>query len=135
MVESKVTRNSKQKTAILQVLAGTTSHPTADWVYQQVSLDIPNISLGTVYRNLSQLAASGTIQRMEIGDGTDHFDYNTEPHDHFYCRSCGCLYDFPLPYDNSIDKLAADANFGMIDRHNLIYQGVCKGCLSTNEKE
>ncbi len=134
MADQKVTRNSKQKTAILQVLSGTTSHPTADWVYQQVSLTIPNISLGTVYRNLSQLAESGSIQRMEIGDGIDHFDYNTQPHDHFYCRACRSLYDFPLPYDKSMDKLATDADFGIIDRHDLIYQGVCKGCLSTKEK-
>ncbi len=134
MAEQKVTRNSKQKTAILQILKGTTSHPTADWVYQQVSAMIPNISLGTVYRNLSQLAESGTIQRMEIGDGIDHFDYNTDPHDHFYCRACRSLYDFPLPYDKTMDKVATDTDFGIIDRHNLIYQGVCKGCLFTKEK-
>ena len=134
MAEPKVTRNSKQRTAILQVLKGTTSHPTADWVYQEVSRTIPNISLGTVYRNLSQLAEAGTIQRMEIGDGIDHFDYNTEPHDHFYCRECRCLYDFPLPYDKGIDKQAADTGYGMIEQHSLIYRGVCKGCLATKEK-
>ncbi len=134
MAETKVTRNSKQRTAILQVLEGTTSHPTADWVYQKVSRMIPNISLGTVYRNLSQLAEAGTIQRMEIGDGTDHFDYNTNPHDHFYCRECKSLYDFPLPYDKRIDTLANDTGCGIIDRHSLIYQGVCNGCLATKEK-
>ncbi len=134
MAEPKVTRNSKQRTAILQVLKGTTSHPTADWVYQEVSRTIPNISLGTVYRNLSQLAEAGTIQRMEIGDGIDHFDYNTEPHDHFYCRECRYLYDFPLPYDKGIDKQAAETGCGMIEQHSLIYRGVCKGCLATKEK-
>lgn len=134
-MEAKPTRHSKQRSAILHVLAGTTSHPTADWVYQEVSRLIPNISLGTVYRNLSQLAESGSILRMEIGDGTDHFDFNTDPHDHFFCRDCGNLYDFPLPYDETIDQRATKTDFGLIDRHSLIYQGVCKGCLSTNEKE
>lgn len=135
MTYAKVTRHSKQRDAVLKVLAGTTSHPTADWVYQEVSRMIPNISLGTVYRNLSQLAESGTILRMEIGDGTDHFDFNTNPHDHFFCRECRKLYDFPLPYDKVMDQLAAETEFGLIDRHSLIYQGICKECLSTNEKE
>ena len=135
MAETKVTRNSKQRTAVLEALAETTSHPTAEWVYQEVSRKIPNISLGTVYRNLSQLAEVGTILRMEIGDGTDHFDFNTAPHDHFFCQECRKLYDFPLPYDKAMDRLAAETDFGFIDRHSLIYQGICKGCLSTKEKE
>ncbi len=134
MTESKVTRNSKQRTAILQVLEGTTSHPTADWVYQEVSQMIPNISLGTVYRNLSQLSEAGVISRMEIGDGTDHFDFNANPHDHFYCRECRRLYDFPLPYDKNIDTLAGNTGCGLVEGHSLIYRGICQECLITKEK-
>ena len=122
-------RNSKQRTAILEILEGTTSHPTAEWVYQEAIRSIPNISLGTVYRNLSKLAEAGIIQRMEIGDGIVHYDYTTDPHDHFYCNECGRLYDVPLAYDKNLDKVANETRFGKIDWHQLIYHGVCKACL------
>ena len=129
MQNAEMTRNSKQRNAILEILQGTDTHPTADWIYQEVSHLMPNISLGTVYRNLSRLASAGMIQKMEIGDGIDHFDYTVSPHDHFYCEECGRLYDLPMPYDNELDQQAENLFCGEIRWHRLIYHGICKGCL------
>lgn len=134
MQKTEMTRNSKQRTAILQVLQDTDTHPTAEWVYRQVSLQLPNISLGTVYRNLSRLAEGGEIQRMEIGDGIDHYDFTTDPHDHFYCEDCRRLYDLSLPYDASLDGAASASECGEVHRHQLIFHGVCRGCLQEREK-
>ncbi len=134
MQQTEMTRSSKQRTAILEVLQQTDTHPTADWVYQQVSQRIPNISLGTVYRNLSRLATAGVIQRMAIGDGNDHFDYTVTPHDHFYCEKCGRLYDLPLPYDSTLDRQAAASSCGEIRWHRLVFHGVCQRCCTNNEK-
>ncbi len=135
MATEKAIRNSKQKTAILDVLAKTDSHPTADWVYQKVSRKIPNISLGTVYRNLANLAKDGQISRMEVGDGIDRFDYTVHPHDHFYCAECGSLYDVELSYDEDLDELAEKTGCGKIERHNLIFQGTCTKCLNSKKND
>ncbi len=135
MATEKITRNSKQKTAILDVLSKTDTHPTADWVYQKVSRKIPNISLGTVYRNLANLAKDGVISRMEIGDGTDHFDYTVQPHNHFYCKQCGGLYDVELSYDESLDKMAESTGCGRIEDHNLLFRGTCKQCLNSKKND
>ena len=65
--KEKVYRQSKQRNRILEVLRATDSHPTADWLYQQLKPEFPNLSLGTVYRNLTMLIKEGFIKKI-------HFD-------------------------------------------------------------
>ena len=79
---------SKQREAIKEFLCTRKDHPTADNVYMEVRKEFPNISLGTVYRNLTLLAELGEIARINVGDGTDHFDPNTSLHYHFICKGC-----------------------------------------------
>ena len=80
---------SRQRESIKDFLATRKDHPTADMVYQNVRRQNPNISLGTVYRNLTLLAESGEINRLNMGDGVDHFDADTSPHYHLLCTKCG----------------------------------------------
>lgn len=72
-------KHSKQRDSIKEFLATRKDHPTADVVYMNVRQSFPNISLGTVYRNLTLLADIGEIARLRVGDGVDHFDYDTSP--------------------------------------------------------
>ena len=65
---------SKQRTVIKEFLQTRKDHPTADVVYNAVRKDYPNISLGTVYRNLMLLSEIGEIQKLRVGDGLEHFD-------------------------------------------------------------
>ena len=81
-------RRSKQRDAIKAYLMSTTAHPTAEVVYENIKKDFPNISLGTVYRNLNFLVEHDEALRLDCGDGFDHFDGNTHPHNHFFCKSC-----------------------------------------------
>ena len=76
----KALKFSRQRESIRECLKNRTDHPTADAVYVTISKDYPKISLGTVYRNLNLLADMGEIQRFSSGDGSEHFDYNTDPH-------------------------------------------------------
>ncbi|MBR5152292.1 MAG: transcriptional repressor [Clostridia bacterium] len=133
-METTSKRYSKQRECILRILSGTTSHPTANWIYDHVREEIPNISLGTVYRNLSNLSQDGAIMRLDVGDGTDRFDANFHPHYHFYCQECRNLLDMELPYDSALDSLAEHAYGAKIAWHNLIFYGCCADCQST-EKE
>ena len=79
---------SKQREAILQVLSETKSHPDAAWVYEQTRKIIPNISLGTVYRNLSNLQQSGEIVSLGVYGGVERFDADISEHLHFFCKKC-----------------------------------------------
>ena len=57
---------SRQRESIKEFLRTRTDHPTADAVYENMKLIYPNISLGTVYRNLSLLADLGEIKSFPL---------------------------------------------------------------------
>lgn len=126
-------KHSRQRNMIKEFLVGREDHPTADVVYMNVRKQNPNISLGTVYRNLTLLADIGEIKRIRLGDGVDHFDADTTPHYHFICKECGNIID--LEMDNIDDILnLAGANFdGKIEGHFTYFYGICKDC--SDEKE
>ncbi|MBN4080990.1 transcriptional repressor [Caldithrix abyssi] len=85
-------RFSRQRETIKEIVQGTNSHPTADWVYHRAKKDISNISLGTVYRNLKQLEEDGTVRTIYDGN-IARYDWNMDPHDHLKCKVCGDLID------------------------------------------
>jgi Fe2+ or Zn2+ uptake regulation protein len=121
-------RRTKQKEAILEVLRGTTSHPTADWVYNEVRKEISNISLGTVYRNLRLLCESGEILELDLCGTLARFDARQDNHYHFRCEKCGRVFDVDLPVDEEIDRRAAQKTGFEVSFHRLEFRGVCKNC-------
>lgn len=103
-------------------------HPTADVVYTNVRKEYPNISLGTVYRNLSLLSERGEIMKISTGDGPDRFDGNPLPHYHFICKKCGRVLDLEMESIDQIDKIA-NANFGgVVEGHVAYFYGSCENC-------
>ena len=74
---------SRQREAIKDYLSSVTTHPTADTVYLNVKQEFPNISLGTVYRNLNLLAEIDDAIKISTPNGGDRFDGRTMPHYHF----------------------------------------------------
>lgn len=121
-------KRSKQREAILEILCSTTSHPTANALYDMVRKKIPNISLGTVYRNLNALSKSGEILKIDSGHEHSHYDGNAMPHDHFVCKICQRVYDVNNVYDSDIDKNAQNCVDGKIEYHSLLFFGVCDEC-------
>lgn len=121
-------KHSRQREMIKDFLMTRKDHPTADVAYMNVRQQNPNISLGTVYRNLTLLAEIGEIRRLRVGDGVDHFDADTSPHYHFVCSECGCVTDLEM---GSIEKITeiAGANFdGYIAGHITYFYGTCGSC-------
>ena len=119
---------SRQREAIKKFMMTRKDHPTADVVYTNVRQQNPNISLGTVYRNLTLLADIGEIARLRVGDGVDHFDADTSPHYHFVCSKCGCVEDLEMDSIDDIIALAG-ANFdGHIAGHVTYFYGTCSNC-------
>lgn len=120
-------RTTKQKTTIREFLISRRDHPTADVVYVNVKKSIPNISLGTVYRNLSAMAESGEILKLRFDDGLDHFDAHTAPHHHFICRDCGKVLDvFGVENEPRISDLDFE---GEITGHYTYFYGSCPDCI------
>ena len=101
-----ILKHSKQRDSIKEFLSTRKDHPTADVVYMNVRKSFPNISLGTVYRNLTLLADIGEITRLRVGDGVDHFDFDTSPHCHFVCTECGNISDLYLSFTEQIVEAA-----------------------------
>lgn len=133
MTEQTTLKRSKQRDAIVAFLKTRKDHPTADVVYQEIRNTIPNISLGTVYRNLSLLSDRDEILRLSCDGKMDRFDADTSPHYHFICKDCGCVLDILIPYSDEIDKLAAKNFDGTILSHSLLFEGYCKNCKTQQQ--
>ena len=86
-------RYSKQRELILLNLQSRSDHPTAEMIYQDLKSQHPNLSLGTVYRNLNQLCENHQILKLDIGGPMVRYDGNIQPHIHFICDQCGKIYD------------------------------------------
>ncbi len=123
-------KHSKQRDSIKEFLIGRKDHPTADMVYMGVRQSFPNISLGTVYRNLTLLADIGEIARIRVGDGVDHFDADTSPHYHFICNECGSVSDLEMENMDALTETAGKNFGGMIEGHVTYFYGRCEKCCT-----
>ena len=126
--------NTKQRIIILEELQKLTSHPTADELYDIVRKRLANISLGTVYRNLNQLAKEGTILKLGIAGEQKRFDANTNKHYHFKCRSCSRIYDLPLFTIKHIEQIMASIKDHEVQGYNLEFYGICSFCTTKEKK-
>lgn len=129
------TKYSRQREALLNVLRGTTCHPNADRIYDMVREEIPNISLGTVYRNLATLADDGVILKLDVGDGCEHYDGDISPHAHFYCKNCRRIYDIFEDYGKALCANAQEKLDGKVDNCTVMFDGICRECMISDTKK
>ena len=122
---------SRQREAIKTFLAGRYDHPTAETVYLGIKEEFPNISLGTVYRNLNLLTDIGEAIKISTPDGGDRFDGRVEPHNHFLCTMCGRLLDLELDMNSieEVNRLAAENFDGIIRSSSTLFYGECSDCI------
>ncbi|WP_443662933.1 Fur family transcriptional regulator [Dysosmobacter sp.] len=119
-------RYSRQRETIYQAVLASRAHPTAEMIHEQLRGELPQLSLGTVYRNLRLLVEEGRLQ--ELGGSTARFDGVTAPHTHLRCKRCGQVLDLEsLPYDPALDRMAA-AGGAVIESHSLVFTGLCPEC-------
>lgn len=119
---------SRQREAIKDYLFHTKEHPTADTIYMNIKEQYPNISLGTVYRNLNFLLEQGEIIKVDCGDGCDHFDGNVKPHCHFVCHECHRLIDLDPEPVNQMIAIANKGFDGDIEGNVTYFYGICGDC-------
>ena len=124
-------RYSRQRELIYQCLCSTKEHPTAEMVYAWLKPDNPKLSLGTVYRNLNQLAEAGTIVRMPFP--VERYDADTSPHGHFCCDDCGRVYDLTIPDTLGEAKELCEAQGFAFRRETRVFYGVCSDCMGREQ--
>jgi Fe2+ or Zn2+ uptake regulation protein len=125
--EAPARRSTRQRRLVLEAVAGTKTHPTAEWVYETVRRELPRVSLGTVYRNLQVLVTEGRIRSFERG-GRIRYDADLELHDHFSCDRCGLLMDIPRAADALPAERRLRAKGFAVAGRTLEFHGLCRKC-------
>ncbi len=127
-------KHFRKRDAILACLQESHSHPSAEVIYSRLKPVIPDLSMGTVYRNLSLFKEQGLIISVATVNGVERFDGNTDPHVHFLCSKCDAVIDL---HEITVPRSLADAARncgGKVESCSLSFTGVCRQCLN-NQKE
>ena len=126
----KAKKYSRKREAILAKIGSTTCHPTADWVYQELRKDYPDLSLGTVYRNLVLFRDEGSIVSVATVGGKERYDGNVLPHGHFVCEHCMAVIDMDV-MDNQAEFALDPENLHgcKVERVSITAYGTCCACL------
>ena len=129
----RTSKHFRKRDAILNCVRATTTHPSAEWVYENVRTQMPDISLATVYRNLSLFKEQGLIRSLGTVNGVERFDGNTEPHVHFICTQCGGVQDLPeISVPEELNSAVARSSGGRVDSCQLSFTGICGECRKMN---
>lgn len=118
--------HSKKRQMILDTIKSTDTHPSAKWVYEQLKEEIPDLSFGTVYRNIALFKEEGLVVTVTNLDGEERIDGNTSQHAHFVCKECKQVYDI-FPKQLSAPKECPLEGFET-EHRVLTYFGKCSAC-------
>ena len=127
-------RYSHQRERIFRTVVESCEHPTANMVYEQLKADMPRLSLGTVYRNLNQLADAGRLKKIPLADGSCRIDKTRESHSHIVCEVCGSVADVHLPSFQALELAIAEETDFVLRSYDVVLRGVCKHCRKGTEE-
>lgn len=128
---------SKKREAIYQAIVSTPTHPSAEWVYNQLKTEYPELSVGTVYRNISVFKDMGLVKTVGVVNGQERFDAHVTPHPHLICRACGGVTDLSINIPTMSQKLynVLNMEYGIkVDDYALTLYGLCRNCCADNKK-
>ena len=126
-------RHTLQRDLILEAVKELHCHATADDVYDLIVTKHPNISRGTVYRNLNLLSDIGEIRKVEIPSGADRFDHECHPHYHARCIECNRVFNVDMEFISDLQKNIKDTQGFEFTGHDLIFKGICLECNGRRE--
>ncbi len=125
ITNNKKERLTSQRKIILDYLKSVDTHPSTEEVYLAVKEKLPQISLGTVYRNLKKLKCSGKIHEINCNScGAAHYDGNISPHAHFFCEKCGKIFDIK----EKLKEVDKKVKIGKVKNYQIYFYGICKKC-------
>jgi Fe2+ or Zn2+ uptake regulation protein len=122
-------RFTEQRAAVYRFLSGTTTHPNADEVFQEVRSRVPGISLATVYKSLETLVNCGLAAKLTYSDGSARYDARMDPHHHARCVSCGRVMDVSGQLSkDELDALSLGMDGFSVVGYRLELTGFCSNC-------
>lgn len=121
-------RKTKQRIAIMEALKGVRTHPSADWIYDEVRKKLPQISKGTIYRNLNVLVDEGAIIELNVDGMVGRYEIKQDNHYHFICENCGRIFDLNEPVETGLNAKFAKKTGFKITEHRLEFRGLCRDC-------
>ena len=123
-------KNFSKRNAILAYLQDKVTHPSAETIYTDLKQTIPDLSMATVYRNLTKFRQEGLVQCVATVKGVDRYDANTHPHVHFICRHCNSVIDLhAMHVPDTLSSQAAQITGGKVDSCCLSFTGLCRDCI------
>jgi len=121
-------KRSKQRERMLALLRSTDAHPTANWLFGKLKKEFPNLSMGTIYRNIGILVHQGLIGRIAFGSTFDRLDANVSDHYHFICEKCNAIIDLDLPVVRGLENQIPASKGFEVHRHAVEFYGLCPKC-------
>ena len=129
-------KHFRKRDAILSCLRQTKAHPSAEWIFAQLKPEIPDLSLGTVYRNLALFKSQGLITSIGTVNGVERFDGDTHAHVHFVCTGCAEVTDLECVSILPSLREAAEQGLGSrIDGCQITFTGLCRECMNQEQEE
>lgn len=128
---------SVKREAIYKTISSTDIHPSAEWIYEQLKPSLPDLSLGTVYRNLAVFKQNGMIQSLGVINGQERFDWNMSKHSHFICEKCFSVMDIPADrnlIEPSVYGFVEEHCHALVRTHNIVFYGLCSRCRQENQE-
>jgi Fe2+ or Zn2+ uptake regulation protein len=124
-----VKRNTIQRQLVIAAVRFLADHPTAEEVYDRITMEYPDMSKGTVYRNLNSLVESGLLGKVSVPSGADRFDHILARHYHIKCTHCGKFMNVEnFDYFHDLDDKLATATGFKMEHHDIVFSGLCPEC-------
>ena len=128
-------RNTIQRQLVIAAVRTLENHPTAEEVYNCIVAEYPDISKGTVYRNLNSLVETGLLNKVAVPSGADRFDHILTRHYHIECTNCGAFSNVDTEYLEDIDLKIANSTKYEMDNHDIVFRGICPQCQEMLKKQ
>ena len=122
-------KHFRKRDAILDCLRQSKAHPSAEMLFTQLKPQIPDLAMGTVYRNLTLFKQQGLVSSVATVSGVERFDGNTDPHVHFICSGCDAVIDLDdMQVPDTLSQTAARCSGGQVEGCQLSFTGLCRNC-------
>jgi len=128
-----IRRKTRQRMAIIEVLKGVRTHPSAGWIYDEVRKKLPHVSKGTIYRNLNVLEDEGAIIELNVDGVVGRYEIRQDNHYHFICEKCGHIFDLNEPIEAELNLRYTKKTGFKITHHRLEFRGLCRDCRKGSE--
>jgi len=121
-----VERYTRQRDAIVNAIVVASRPLSPQEILDAARIEMPKLSIATVYRNLRMLLAEGSIRAVDLpGEPARYEEAALDHHHHFKCTECERVFD--IGACQMAMKSIVPRDFS-VERHDLTIYGRCSEC-------